>query len=1297
MAFFLRLRSAPGMGLRARILSLLLLAGLGAALGLRTRVSTSLTDALPHDGQLGAAFADVERFSLLDTVWVEIDGSGQPPEALHAAIEALGQKLDAREEFATVRWRFGLEDGVALQAAAAPGLAVLLPEATLREKLSDAGLARSMLAWQQKLMGPAAALFASQIERDPLDLGGAFTEAAVRLGAGGGARLEQGHLVSADGSHGLLYARPTSPALGTSLSSPLVLHLQEDLAASPLPAVWLGSHRFAAEAQETIKTEVNRAVTAGLVGLALVFLLAFRSIRPLLGTLPATVVGALLAAAAAGLASPVHGIALAYGGALASLGVDYWIHLYVTGVGMGVPARFSDRLALGLRALGHLLPAYRISVAATVLSFLMLATSSYPVVADIGWIGVGVALGALASVVLAGPLVFAAAARPGDQLPRLPATSAHGRLAGLVVLALAALAAFAADVRFDGDPRALDARLPETAAIEDGFTRRYGGQSTTGLVVAEATSLDAALIELEKAMRALEGAPGLSPQGPGSLLPSSEAVARRKDLWADPTLEARFAAAAEAAGFDSAALLPGLRATAAATTVPDPSVWAGTPAGDLLARLVHDGERPAVAAVLPAETAEALAHAAHEVELSGAELRFVSPPAIAEEGAERIRAELLGRSGIALLAVLLYMALRYRDVPRFVAAAFPSLAAVAGTLGCLALSDLPLTPVSGPAFVLILGLAFDQGIFLVEAAEEDQAFRSARAGIVVALFTAFAGFAGLLSASHPAVWSVGAVVCLGIAWTAVGAFVVVPALLTPAGMLRTRAVVRALALLLTLGIGLDALASVLGRLEPPAWTEGEGRADWGRSHGIWVGSFSGSAGTIGANTRRVVGRMQDQNEASAEAEFHKHVRSRFVRYLLLRSTPFVAQRMVRDVLPAHLQEIAAISADPVDPLAWVAPRYTRKVSLHALHDLGQAMVDAPWVSGCTGFVAGGSRTDGRWLLARNWDFDGGMFFDEDKSVVAVAREGAIPYVHVAIPTLSGVVSGLNDAQIGVAVLAASSDAPIRLDTPMIFLVRQVLEEASSLADVERILDAGRGFVSEGILAVDGRRGEAAVFEVSPDDVHRIDAGEAMALSNHFRGRRAEDEMNRYRMAEGTTVARLARMEELLAEPGHIDLDRAVRMLRDRAGPGGKALPAGHESAINADNTSHSVILDATHKRLWVSAWPNVSGEYVSFSLPELLAGRLEGTVVAPPDDPARALRVHEVRALLREKGEDRATMERALALNPGDPDVLLALGRIAAREGDGATARRHLEALLATPPERAAQEREARAILEALP
>lgn len=1205
---------------------------ISAVIAARMQVSTDLLEALPQDGALGQAYADAARFALLDTVLVDVDGTGDPA-GLGAAVDALGARLAEHPELWEVRYRVDLADGAALRTAALPYLISLIPADTLRARTSPEGIAQTLGAAQARLASPAGSLTARLLPRDPLDLATAFTDAAQRLAGGSGVRLSGGHFLDAAGTHALILLRTHGNSFGTTKADPLYTTLETTLASAALPARWVGAPRYAAEARETIQGETQRAVTAGVLLVATIFLVFFRSVRPLLGTLPAMLMGALCAGAMASLRSPIHGLALAFGGALAGLGVDYWIHLYLHGIKDGVPDTWQARLATARDALSHLMGAYRISVAATVTSFAALATSSYPAVADLGWIGIGCALGAFCGVVWGGPWLFAALARPGDRVPALAAMDRSPQWLILpTVVLLLGLAGAAIGLDFDGDPRAMDARTPATEALRTEIEGRWGGGGTAALVVAHGGDLDAALERLNPAVEALrDGAPGVSVQSPLTLLPPPSQRAERAAVVADRArIEADFVRTAEAAGFRSAGLVPGLRTTLDAVAPPTPATWAGTVVADLLGRTVAaDAEGAHVAAVLRASTTAALSHAAYEVALSGAEVSVVNPVALAEEGAERIRTELLTRSGAGLLLVIAYLAFRFRDPVRVLAAAVPSLAAVVGTLGTLSWFGVALTPASGPALVLVLGLAFDQGIFLVEGEDGGRSrFLAARAAIVVALLNAAAGFLGLLTASHPAVHSVGLVVSLGILYTALGAFILTPALLTPSGNAAARRWLRRGAVAVVALLVVDQLVGWAGRIPPPAVTLDRsttveilspherrfGPNHLTRSHGIWVARLTGTPTQIGQANAELATEVRARTEAALYQTFNEKVPNRLVQYGLLRGLPFLGGAIGRHSPPAYLEEIAAYTQIGDDPWSWLVPAYTRKLVMHALHDVGQAMVDTPLL-GCTGFLAGGDWTaDGHWILARNWDFDGGTPFSEDKAVIAVHRDGAIPYLHVSILGLAGAVSGVNEAGIGIALQAAAADAPIRPGAPMIFIARRILENARSLDDVERILNEDNGFVSEAVLAVDGDAGEAAVFEVTPDDVTRMPAGTHLAQSNHLRGPHQDDAMNRSRMEHGTTVQRLDRMQALL-DAGPVDLSRAIRMLRDRGD-----FPDGDPRAINADIASHGVVIDATARSLTVGDWPAVSGSFVTFTLEDVLADRMDGVVAAPPDDPERALR-----------------------------------------------------------------------------
>lgn len=1336
---------------RARLSLLAALCVILGVVATRVRVSLDLADALPRGGEAGLAFADVRRFALLDTILVDVNGEGRTPEELGAAIDALGAKLEARvgTDLASVRYAYGLQDGIRLSTAAEPSIVVLTPADTLRTKLTDEGMRVALERLKSQLFGPASVLAARQLEHDPLGLGNGFTTALSQTQQAG-TRLEGGHLLSADGQHGLILARASSPALGTQATSPIILHMQEDLASSPLPADWVGSHRYAAEASGQIQTEVNRAVTAGTVGVLLVFLFAFRSIRPILGTFPPLLVGSIFATAVAAMISPIHGIALAFGGALAGMGVDYWIHLYMAGVRDGVKATFAERLEQGEHALRELMPAYLISVSATVVAFVALATSAYQAVGDLGLIGIGCSFGAFSTIVLAGPAMFAALARPGDRVPWLPVPlKVPAPLAAGVMLLLAFLGSRAFGVRFDGDPRSMDARLPATALLESTIRARYGGEATQGLLVAEGDTLDQALDRLAPAVEALRDVNGIVLHSPLDLLPAPSQRAERAALVADSAeIEARFTAAAEAAGFDSAALLPGLRRSLGSVAPPDVATWGPTPAAEILARTLDvDAEtgHARVAAIVVGVTEPALAQAGLELNLALANrpdessddptrARFVYPTGVAEAGATRIRDELVTRSGFALGAVLLFMVLRYRDTVKVLAASLPSVAAAVGTLGVLAWQGIALTPVSGPAFVLVLGVAFDQGIFLVEAREEGRpgrdasgtptspaaAFLAARAAIFIALATAFAGFVGLCSATYPAVFGVGVTESLGIAWTAITAFLVVPAMLTDKGEATTRRLARRVGFVVVLLLQADALLSLQGWLTPPpvpantavlpelTGTGTDRRLGANRlirSQGMWVQRLEGAPYDMGRANAILAGPLPDRNEAGIVAEFFKHVKNPVVQYALFRLFPLFGGALAADVSERYLVELRGYTDVGDDAeWGWIAPHYTRKLCYHAIHDVGQAMVDSPLMA-CTGFVASGDRVaDGHTLLARNFDFDGGPAFDSDKAVIAVKGDGVLGFVHVAIVGLGGVVTGMNEAKIGVALLAAASDAPVHVGTPMIFITREILENARSLDDVERILDARRGFVSEGILAVDGKTGEATVFEVTPDDVTRLDPGATgtptgmtLALSNHLRGPHASDIANHVRMIEGTTTARLARMEELLARTPKIDEAAAIAMLRDRKGVGDVDLPRGHESGINADIAAHGAVLDATAGTITLSTYPNLGGHFLRFSVDALLAGDLEPEVVAAEDDADGTWRVQEARELVRTASDlgaadAEAAYRRALRLNPGDVDATLALGVLLADQGRVDEARPYLEAVMAKP-ERTDQARDAKKAL----
>jgi len=1296
------------------LLGLLLLAVLGL-LGARVEVTGDLGRLLPDDGELQQAMRDVQRFRLADTVLIEVDGTGEERRALLAATDDLGERLRTIPQIGAVRYRVEVDDGVALRAVALPHAATLLPREVLAERLSDAGLRRALSLQLQRLAGPGGSLFERSFLEDPLDLGG-LTLRHLRSAASPFAiRVADGHFLDMSGTRALITLQPEVPALGMGPDHPLIAALSEAVDAGALPARWFGGHRLSSEAAGLIHKDVARSVQIGSVLLIGVCLLGFRSLRPVLGAAGPVGLASAAGAAAAALLSPVHGISLGFSAALLGLAIDYWIHLYVAAAARAPEgADGAARRAAAREALEEILPGLLIGAGSTAGACAVLTLSRYPVVADLGWMGVAATLGALAGTVLLGPPMFGLIGRR-----RAAAVGANSAPIGAlrVVLGSITLAAIvgATDTDVDGDPRHLAPAMAETRALEEELSARYGGFGTGGLAVVRGPDLEAVTDRLDAVQRALDALPGVDAVGPSPVLPGPTTRAERRAALPDvASLQARVDSAGAALGFAPAALAGvAARAVSLPAETLSPAHWSQTPLAALAGqRLLPDGTGGVISVVLADDGLAGVAEAAVRAS-GGGEAALVTTGGLARDGVEDILAELVRLGGLSTALVLGLLIARYREPRKVLAAAAPCAVATVWALGVMGLTGTPWNAVSACGLIFVLGLGLDHGVFMVEGVGRGRA-RETGTAVLLSALTTIGGFAALAFTQSPALFGLGLSVPAGVTGALATALAVVPAL-TRGERVAPRWLRRA-ALAVLVIVDLDLIAQQLFYLTPPPagpvpddWTlttpaPGDRRLGPNRllqAGGIWTQLTVGSAYARGYAGAVLAPDLRERLEKQTLVSFSENVPSFLGRLLILRGTGLWAPRLDRFILPEHLDEIRG-SVDAGDDLfAMLGPAYTRKVYYHAIHDIGQAVVDAPFVVGCTGFMAGpGSTADGHWLLARNFDFDGGPIFDRDKVVSFVRPDEGYASVSVGFTGFSGVVSGLNERGLAVAINAAGSDDPPFAGTPMTLIIREILERAASIEEAEDILKARRGFVSENVMVVDGASGAAALFEVSPERIGRLDVAGDLGVANHFRTAVfADDGTNAWRKAELTSSHRQARMAALLDQHrGALDMTRAVEILRDRRAPDGAVLPPGHRWAIDADIATHSVVIDATARTLWVSRYPNTAGGYVGYQLDRALAGEIEPEEVMPPGDLRRTVELHRGRALLKEGRDDPvATARLALLRMPDHPQPLKALGTALVERGDCEEGRAVLERALATPPEYAEQVRDIEAALEVCP
>jgi isopenicillin-N N-acyltransferase like protein len=168
-----------------------------------------------------------------------------------------------------------------------------------------------------------------------------------------------------------------------------------------------------------------------------------------------------------------------------------------------------------------------------------------------------------------------------------------------------------------------------------------------------------------------------------------------------------------------------------------------------------------------------------------------------------------------------------------------------------------------------------------------------------------------------------------------------------------------------------------------------------------------------------------------------------------------------------------------------------------------AIPDLAKLGGCSTLVVepGRSATGGP-LFGRNLDWPP---FEElpEYTLVAVFRPtGKRAFAAVTFPVLLGVLSGMNDAGLSLAIneITASKDKSASRNltgTPMLFLFRKILEECSTVEEAEKLLKAHHRTTWFCLTVCDTKGG--CVFEVTPRNVvRRNGVKDVCCCTNHFR-------------------------------------------------------------------------------------------------------------------------------------------------------------------------------------------------------
>lgn len=655
----------------------------------------------------------------------------------------------------------------------------LLSPAVTPERFTVDGLREAITGTLELVASSAGALAQALLARDPT--GEVARLAEEQLAQGARPAVLGGVWASRDGERAILMARTAASGADTDAQAEAMraarTAFEEAAARAGAPEARLrltGAGVFAVESRALIQREVARVAALGVLLVAALLALAYRSATALALGLAPVLTGALVgvAAVAAGF-GVVHGITLGFGATLIGEAVDYAIYLFVQAG--SAPGARSTWLA-------QFWPTIRLGVITSVVGFSALLLSGFPGLAQLGLYSVsGLAAAALFTRYVL-PHLLPAGFRVRDlsalgaRIARLLPAAARYRwvVATLCVAATVVLLA-KRDTLWTSDLSALSTVSAEAQAYDGRLRADLGAPDARYLVVAEGESEEEALLAAERAGAAL--AP-LVAQGaiagfdsPARYLPSQATQeARAKALPEPRVLRARLQRAlrglplraARLEGFvaDVAQVRAGERLERAA--LEDSALGVA-----LEALLLRRGERWHALLPLRAPVAGPDAFtidgARVREALLGSGATFLDLKAEADALYAGYLGEAIALSAIGIAGVLLALMVVLRSAARVGRVVAPLGAAVLVIAGLLAALGQPLTLLHLVGFLLVVAVGSNYALFFERAAPGAEGAERVLASLALANATTVIGFGVLATSSVPVLHALGVSVACGTA------------------------------------------------------------------------------------------------------------------------------------------------------------------------------------------------------------------------------------------------------------------------------------------------------------------------------------------------------------------------------------------------------------------------------------------------------------------------------------------------------------------------------------------------------
>lgn len=762
------------------------------------RIETDILESIPqNDPVLSDARQVISHLPVQDKIFVNLEQASNDRDKLVRAASFVADELSRSGLFIKVGISDEADNFPELIAHVNANLPSLMSASDLEQKIRPllepdkirAAMAQNRLALEQ-LEGIGRG---EMIAKDPLGFSGVILRQMSALLPAHKAQFYQGQLISEDGKNALIIAGIKGSGTDTETAAK-IQNLLEDCqknltrnadSGNQYKLTSIGAYRAALDNETIARRDMQMAITLTTLGIALLLIFAFpRPLIGLLALLPSTV-GAIAALFVCSfLFKSMSMLAVGFGGAIMAFTVDLGIAYLL----------FLDQpyTTYGEQVGREVWSAEFLAVLTTVGSFLLLLVSDFKILAEIGvFSALGVAF-AFLFVHLVFPKIFPAmppAARQSNQLlfnaVKKIAAPANWKLISATVFGLIML--FFARPVFNVDMNAMNSMSKETINAEKKMQNTWGNLSGKCYVLLEAPSLDQLQKKNDQLMNLLINDvqnEKLSPVFlPSTLFPSPDTSRSNFAAWRAFWNKDRVAAlqhdlnmAAQENGFAPNAFEP---------------FW------KIISR-----ETPAVFEI-PQKYFEMLGIAKNHKGYTQLSLLTAGKNYNADDFFKRISQRGLAKifdgdlfnkrlggflknifmeiAVIVSIGLVLVIFLYFLDWQISLVALAPSVFALCATLGTLKIIGHPLDIPSIMLWIVIMGMGDDYAFYYIchyqrNFDEKLPAMHTIKLAIFLAAFTTLIGFGVLALANHALLRSIGIVSFLGIGYSLLGVFFILPIL-----------------------------------------------------------------------------------------------------------------------------------------------------------------------------------------------------------------------------------------------------------------------------------------------------------------------------------------------------------------------------------------------------------------------------------------------------------------------------------------------------------------------------------------